>query len=278
MAKRRIPRDRAALEALPRTRAEGIKIGSRQTTKRGTPVFIVCEHCGGTKRVRAPSKMSQRFCSIRCKQLANPTLPKNDRLKVDGQFQCSVCGCLKSQEEFSPRIGRKSGRYSRCRECVRTIQRAKDSGDRDTARRSCRDWHEREKQRVSETGNSGRSRVCPRCGGDKGAPPPSGGRSYCRPCAAAWRRIHINRETERVAWNARNRRVRQATPPWVDLDAIKAIYEECARLTRETGIVHHVDHQLPIAGKTVSGLHVHQNLQILMAEVNLAKSNKYAAD
>jgi len=69
----------------------------------------------------------------------------------------------------------------------------------------------------------------------------------------------------------------RATPAWLtaaDYDRIAAIYTEAARLTRETGVVHHVDHVIPLQGKTVSGLHAPDNLQILTATDNHKKNNK----
>ena len=72
-------------------------------------------------------------------------------------------------------------------------------------------------------------------------------------------------------------RKHKAMPPWLtkeDKANITAVYAECKRTTEETGVVHHVDHIIPINGKTVSGLHVAWNLQVVPASYNLSKKNK----
>lgn len=69
----------------------------------------------------------------------------------------------------------------------------------------------------------------------------------------------------------RQTRKRNACPSWVDQAQLMAIYEECARITAETGVEHHVDHTVPLAGKGVCGLHVPWNLQIITADANRKK-------
>lgn len=66
-----------------------------------------------------------------------------------------------------------------------------------------------------------------------------------------------------------------ATPEWADREAIKEIYRQAAQMTRETGVRMHVDHIVPLRGRTVSGLHVESNLQILPARENIRKSNRF---
>jgi hypothetical protein len=72
----------------------------------------------------------------------------------------------------------------------------------------------------------------------------------------------------------RKKAVRRAMPPWlgpVHIEQIRVIYaESIAR-----GL--HVDHIVPLQGKTVSGLHVPWNLQLLTREENRQKSNKHVA-
>lgn len=68
--------------------------------------------------------------------------------------------------------------------------------------------------------------------------------------------------------------IRQATPSWNDMDKMAAWYE-LASLKAEDGTPREVDHIIPIKGKLVCGLNVHNNLQILTKTENLRKGNRY---
>jgi len=57
--------------------------------------------------------------------------------------------------------------------------------------------------------------------------------------------------------------------------AIERVYREAAQMEKETGIPHAVDHYYPLQGRRVSGLHVAANLQVLTAQANLKKHNRY---
>jgi ribosomal protein L17 len=63
---------------------------------------------------------------------------------------------------------------------------------------------------------------------------------------------------------------RNATPSWANIEEIKHVYATA----RALGMV--VDHIIPLRGKTVSGLHVENNLQIISRIENARKYNKYA--
>ena len=70
----------------------------------------------------------------------------------------------------------------------------------------------------------------------------------------------------------------QATPPWLTeqhFADIGKFYAEAAKLQATDGIKRHVDHIYPLQGKTVCGLHVPWNLQILTAVDNRRKSVTY---
>lgn len=70
------------------------------------------------------------------------------------------------------------------------------------------------------------------------------------------------------------KKVRQATPPWADKAAIRKIYAEAKIMTRATGLVHSVDHIVPLRGEFVWGLHVEYNLRVVLHEDNMRKGNR----
>lgn len=82
---------------------------------------------------------------------------------------------------------------------------------------------------------------------------------------AQWKKD--NKETYNAYLASRKARVKLATPPWADLEAIREFYYNCPE-------GYHVDHELPLNGTHVSGLHTLENLQYLPALENLRKSNK----
>lgn len=83
------------------------------------------------------------------------------------------------------------------------------------------------------------------------------------------REYEANKPRYLAAARARCKRVRASTPKWANPKAIRAIYAEAMKL----GLV--VDHDLPLKGELVCGLHVEDNLKLMLAEHNRVKSNKF---
>ena len=86
-----------------------------------------------------------------------------------------------------------------------------------------------------------------------------------------WRKRHPEKWTALVV--AREAAKIRAMPKWADRELIAAFYAEARRLTQATGVLHHVDHIVPLRSKVVCGLHCQFNLRVITAKENERKHN-----
>lgn len=78
-----------------------------------------------------------------------------------------------------------------------------------------------------------------------------------------------------AAANARRyARKLNATPSWANSFFIEEAYDLAKRRTKMFRFVWHVDHIVPLRGKTVCGLHVENNLRVIPAIQNQKKNNR----
>lgn len=100
---------------------------------------------------------------------------------------------------------------------------------------------------------------------DKNKSLPNNLHGYCKQCRS------IDKKLNRGLYNSssakRHATKLKATPSWGQ-QGIKEFYTKCPK-------GYHVDHIIPLQGKTVCGLHVLNNLQYLPAQENLSKGNNY---
>jgi hypothetical protein len=88
-----------------------------------------------------------------------------------------------------------------------------------------------------------------------------------------WRQANAGYVNAKV--RARLEHVRRATPPWADHDAIDSLYALAKAYEPVLGVKLHVDHEIPLRGKLVSGLHVEANLRVIPASENIRKNNRF---
>lgn len=155
--------------------------------------------------------------------------------------RCPKCNTIKSIEDFSIDKSRKSGRQCYCRECQLKIY----EGKKELAKKQRQERYaankEKEKLKMKEYYSSNR---------------------------AGYRERNALRRASKLS----------ATPSWLtqqDLKKIKAIYEEAQELSKHSEVLWHVDHIVPLQHEKVCGLHVPWNLQLLPANENYSKSNKF---
>ncbi len=133
------------------------------------------------------------------------------------------------------------------------------------------------------TRSSGYNSICKYCANlyhrswtyTKGVKPRQPAQIRTRETAREYEKLRRKISSTERAKTARRRAMRlKATPSWSETNLIKELYEQ-AREMSLNGIRYHVDHIIPPKSKTVCGLHVLSNLQILTESANLAKSNTF---
>lgn len=99
-------------------------------------------------------------------------------------------------------------------------------------------------------------------------------REQANAASAAWAKAHPGA----VAARAAKRRASElrATPAWADLDLIADLYTLASIYREHASMQVEVDHIVPLQGKSVCGLHVQDNLQIIPSVLNKSKSNLFA--
>lgn len=165
---------------------------------------------------------------------------------------CNVCKKMLDRSNFSKRAASADGLNYTCRACssARCLkwrddnpgayqEWAKDNEDR--VRANWAEWSAKNKDHLKE--------------------------SY-----AHWAKKNKAKVNSRIA--ARVAAKLRATPAWADKEKIEAIYRIAAEMTSSTGIRHEVDHYYPLRGKTVCGLHCHENLRVITRSENARKKNK----
>lgn len=173
---------------------------------------------------------------------------------------CTRCNDKKPFEAFYSSNTLKSGYMSHCKDCEsarckaknvinreQRLVKAKEWRDANKAKQetAIKDWRERNSDRLAETYRDWASR---------------------------------NKDKVNAKWMKREASKKHRTPSWLTEDElwmIEQAYDIATKRTAIIGMSFHVDHIVPLQGKTVSGLHVPWNLQVIPAKLNQQKSNHF---
>ena len=150
-----------------------------------------------------------------------------------------------------------------------------------STRRRYRENNPKKIKQIRDTNNKKFRKANPSYGGDwfRSNPEKSkeySKKDYARKSRANWRKNnkgHLNYLTRK-----RQKRIKIATPIWANQNNIRQIYIKSAQRSLNEKLEYHVDHIIPIQNKLVCGLHVPENLQIILKKENLSKGNKFTLD
>lgn len=158
---------------------------------------------------------------------------------------CTVCNISKPLFDFTKKKGGVYGLDARCKECKNT--------------------HYRNKYKENNEAEILRSRLYRQANNE-----------------AVKQRAKIRRQTnkaQKLADTIKRRLAKEhRTPKWLSKEQVREItsfYKMAKELETVFPWKQCVDHIVPLNGKTVSGLHVPWNLQILSAKANMEKGNKF---
>lgn len=172
-------------------------------------------------------------------------------------LKCSKCGEEKIESDFAARSDRPRGFTSKCKVCLKAVNKAAYTKSAETNRARAAAYRE--------------------------VNPPTGSVYQ-----AAYREAHREKSREYFRQYAKDnphkklatsvsRRAKKlnATPSWSDPKQVEEVYRRAKKVEAACGTTMHVDHIVPLVHPLVCGLHCEANLRVLPAKKNLSKGNNY---
>lgn len=206
---------------------------------------------------------------------------------------CTKCGETKTEEEFPKDKSKKSGLKSSCKLCNIVYSKAWRKDNPEKAKETVKLYRQRNPHKEKEfrqtryKNNKEKIKACARKfreehresvnekDRERGRK-----RRMSRPdLEKRYQKNYYARSRDRKLASNRALRIKRerCVPAWLSpeqLEEIKKFYWLAKDLQVITGEVYQVDHIVPLQGKTVCGLHVPWNLQVLPRDINIRKANK----
>ncbi len=192
---------------------------------------------------------------------------------------CSKCGEQLTLQCFSKQEKGKYGVTSICKECTNIRSRKWYTENKERKLKACKDYIESNKEMIAAKSKKYRE-------ANKEMLAESGRQRYIRSKEhkkAYAQNYYLENKSEYNLRNNKRRAAKQkAIPAWAKEEfeefIIRELYDKASRLSDLTGNSYHVDHIAPLQSDTVCGLHCFSNLQIITAQENIKKANRYWPD
>jgi hypothetical protein len=173
--------------------------------------------------------------------------------------QCTKCNQLKAYDSFYASKKHRSGYANVCKVCESARNKVKTQANKDRRLAVAKAWRDANKDKQDKAVKAWREDNAER---------------YAKFFVE---HREANRGAYNAKWMAREVGKKMRTPKWLtesDWLAIKCKYQVAAMLNKHGVEKWDVDHIIPLNGKTVSGLHVPWNLQVITAKQNKIKGNR----
>lgn len=172
---------------------------------------------------------------------------------------CTKCNVEKTVDCFSKFKEGKYGVRSCCRLCVSSYMKSRYSENKDRLAEQNKKYYRDNKKTIYE----------------KQKKYVAANKEATAIIKRRYKKAHPEKSAADVA--KRSAMKIKATPSWANHEKINEVYSMAAEMTNN-GVLHHVDHIIPLRSKLVCGLHCESNLQVLKASVNSSKGNRWWPD
>lgn len=201
---------------------------------------------------------------------------------------CKKCGEERQLDEFPNDKSRKDGKHPYCKPCMRAKTREWKKSDPERAKASDAQWRRANREKVRQSDKRYYEQYRERVK-EYSANYRRENRERANACKSAWAKRNPDKvramyeryyEKNKALYTAHANKRRADLLNRCSLltpegeAKIKALYGFAKYLTEKFGTPYHVDHIVPLRGKTCSGLHVPDNLRVVPAQLNLSKGNK----